>query len=247
MVYHLISTTVPSTGDADPSADVEGNLVGALRLADEMARANVRRIVFLSSGGTVYGNPDVLPVPETHPCNPISSYGIVKFAIERYFESYRRKGWLSPLVVRAANPYGPLQSSASGQGVVAAFLRNAMAGEAVTIWGDGAQVRDYLYIDDLVDFIVLASQQEATGVFNVGSGQGKSLIQLVDTLSDVLEKPVDVDFRPGRAFDVRELVLDIGRARALGWAPATTLEEGIGRTAASWSIGHSGAGPGSSS
>lgn len=242
VVYHLISTTVPSTGDADPSADVLGNLLGTLRLAKEMERAKVRRIVFLSSGGTVYGNPETLPVPESHACNPISSYGIVKFAIERYLEAFRRRGSLDPLVIRAANPYGPLQDNASGQGVVAAFLRSALAGEPLSIWGDGMQVRDYVYIEDLVAFIAIATEKEATGTFNVGSGAGRNLLELVDTLSHVLGRPVEVNFKPGREFDVRELVLDISRARTLGWTPGTTLAEGFERTLA-WMVNMAGAMP----
>lgn len=230
VVYHLISTTVPSTGDADPCADIQGNLLGTLGLAEEMERANVRRIVFLSSGGTVYGNPEAMPVPEAHPCNPISSYGIVKFAIERYLEAFRRKGSLSPLVVRASNPYGPLQGAGSGQGVVAAFLGKALAGEPLSIWGDGTQVRDYVYIDDLVEFIASASEKEATGTFNVGSGTGRNLLQLVDVISRVVGKPLEVTFNSGREFDVKELVLDISAARAVGWRPETTLADGVERT-----------------
>jgi dTDP-4-dehydrorhamnose reductase len=130
-VFHLVSTTVPSTSNADPRADVQGNLLGSLGLMQAMMARDVRRIVFFSSGGTVYGNPRVLPVPEDHPLEPISSYGVVKVAIERYLLMYGRLGVLDPLILRPGNPYGPRQGAAGIQGVIPAFLRRVRDGEAL--------------------------------------------------------------------------------------------------------------------
>jgi len=231
VVFHLASTTVPGTSNLDPLADVQGNLVATLGLLGAMRAAGVRRIVYFSSGGTVYGNPAVSPVPESHPLHPISSYGVVKVAIENYLQMYRLLGELDPVVLRPSNPYGPRQSTAGIQGAVAAFLGAARRGEPVRIWGDGEVVRDYLYIDDLVELAATAGLSDATGVFNVGSGEGTSLNQLVAIIEGVIGRSLEVQYQPGRSFDVRRIVLDLAAARtAFGWAPAVPLVQGIART-----------------
>ena len=126
VVYHLLSTTVPGTADLDPKTDVHDNLVGTINLLDSMERLGLVRILFLSSGGTVYGIPDTIPIPETHPLRPINSYGIVKATIEHYLQMYRRTRGLSPIIVRASNPYGPRQAHSGVQGVVSTFLRRIL-------------------------------------------------------------------------------------------------------------------------
>lgn len=231
LVYHLSSTTVPATSNLDPAADVRGNLLASLRLFEAMGQAGVRRIVFFSSGGTVYGNPDVLPVGEDHPLRPISSYGVVKSAIEQYLGMYRQLGVLQPVILRPSNPYGPRQSAAGAQGVVAAFLARAGEGQGVAIWGDGSTVRDYLYVDDLVTLAVRAGESGEVGVFNAGSGEGVSLDQLCARIRAVTGAALPVDYLPARGIDVRQVVLDIDRARRVfGWQARTTLDEGLSRT-----------------
>jgi UDP-glucose 4-epimerase len=231
VVFHLAGTTVPGTSNLDPVADVQGNLVATLGLLGAMRATGVRRIVYFSSGGTVYGNPSVSPVPESHPLHPISSYGVVKVAIENYLRMYQQLGDLDPVILRPSNPYGPRQSTAGVQGAVAAFLGLAARGEPVRIWGDGEVVRDYLYIDDLVALAATAGLSRETGVFNVGSGEGHSLNALVGVVSRVIGRPLPVEYLPGRPFDVRRVVLDIHAAKAaFGWSPTITLEDGIRRT-----------------
>ena len=132
-VMHLASTTVPGTADLDPSADVRNNLLGSLSLLECMAQAGVSRILFLSSGGTVYGPPDVVPIPEDHPLRPINSYGIVKAAIEHYLQAFEATRGLSPISIRASNPYGPRQGHSGVQGVISTFLKRTMAGEPIEI------------------------------------------------------------------------------------------------------------------
>src|ERR1700722_7131414 len=149
VVYHLVSTTVPGTADLDPKTDVRDNLIGTINLLESMQRLGLSRILFLSSGGTVYGIPEVVPIPETHALRPINSYGIVKAAIEHYLEMYRRTRGFSPVIVRASNPFGPRQAHSGVQGVISTFLRQILAGEPIEIWGDGAIVRDYLEVGDL--------------------------------------------------------------------------------------------------
>jgi len=231
VVFHLASTTVPGTSNLDPVADVQGNLVATLGLLGEMRAAGVRRIVYFSSGGTVYGNPRVSPVPESHPRHPISSYGVVKVAVENYLHMYQELGDLDPVVLRPSNPYGPRQSTAGVQGAVAAFLGLAARGQPARIWGDGEVVRDYLYIDDLVELAATAGLSREVGVFNVGSGEGHSLNDLVGIISRVTGLQLAVERLPARPFDVRRVVLDVSAARlTFGWTPSVALEDGIART-----------------
>jgi UDP-glucose 4-epimerase len=230
-VFHLASTTVPSTSNADPRYDVSSNLLGALALIDGMRRRGVRRIVFFSSGGTVYGNPDYVPIDERHPLRPISSYGIVKVAIEHYLLMYRHLGELEPLILRASNPYGPRQSSSGGQGFIAAALARVEQGLPVQIWGDGEVVRDFLYIADLADGAVHAAERGAIGVYNLGSGRGDSLNAVCATIDAATGRRVAVEHLPGRGFDVRRVVLDTRAAQAdFGWSAQTPLEQGIAAT-----------------
>ncbi|MFY2763407.1 NAD-dependent epimerase/dehydratase family protein [Arenimonas sp. MALMAid1274] len=230
-VFHLASTTVPSTSNLDPVADVQGNLVGTLGLIEAMRMAGVRRIVYFSSGGTVYGNPDAVPVPESHPLRPISSYGVVKVAVEAYLSMFAQLGQLDPLILRPSNPYGPRQASSGVQGAIGTFLRLARNGQPISIWGDGEVVRDYLFIDDLVDLAVNAGLGGETGIFNVGNGQGHSLNQLCHVIAQVTGRELDVRYLPGRDFDVRRVVLDNRLARdRFGWSPVTRLEDGIEAT-----------------
>lgn len=231
LVYHLASTTVPGTSNRDPCFDVGSNLVGSLRLFHAMIGAGVRRIVFFSSGGTVYGNPARVPVDEQQPLQPISSYGVVKVAIENYLGMYRQLGQLDPLILRPSNPYGPRQSLHGAQGAVAAFLGRALRDEGVSIWGDGNVVRDYIHIDDLTEFAVRAGISGKTGVFNAGSGTGHSLNELLGHVRRITGRSLPVEYMPGRAFDVDRIVLDIESARqAFGWSPRVSLGDGLDAT-----------------
>ena len=230
VVFHLVSTSVPSTSNLDPVADVQGNLVPAVQLLDQMRRLDVRRIVFLSSGGTVYGNPTTSPVTEAHPLNPICSYGVVKVAIENYLFMYRDLYGIEPVVLRPSNPVGPRQGHFGVQGVVPTFLRRLLDGDPITIWGDGTVVRDYIDIADLVRLCVLAGASDAVGVFNAGSGVGTSIREVLSIIESVTGRLADVEYEPARAFDVERIVLDNGLARrTFGWSPTVSLEESIRR------------------
>lgn len=230
-VYHLASTTVPGSSNLDPVYDVSTNLIGSLRLIQSMVEAGVRRIVFFSSGGTVYGNPERIPVDERHPLRPISSYGVIKVAIENYLLMYQRLGMLDPLILRPSNPYGPRQSVSGMQGAIGAFLGKARAGEGVRIWGDGEIVRDYLYIDDLVELAVRAGASAECGVYNAGSGAGQSLNELCALVRELTGQSLPVEYLPGRDFDVSKIVLDIQAARTrFDWSPQVSLRDGVERT-----------------
>lgn len=236
-VIHLVSTTVPATSNLDPVADIKGNLIATVRLLEMMRAAEVKKIVYLSSGGTVYGIPEVEQVPEEHPLRPISSYGIVKVAIENYLNMEQRLHGLSPIILRASNPYGPRQGHTGIQGIIGTHLWRTARGETVEVWGDGSVVRDYIHVTDLAELCVNAVLSEGvSGSFNAGSGTGASVSEIVDCISRTVQasggSPVVPTYKPGRTFDVPKIVLDIAKARKeLDWSPRIALDQGI---AESW-------------
>lgn len=227
IVFHLVSSNVPSTSVLDPVSDVQNNLVGSLRLLQQMKQTGVTRIVFVSSGGAVYGNPDQLPVSEGHPLRPISSYGVVKVAIESYLGMYAELYGFSTTIIRPSNPYGPKQTRVGVQGVIPTFFGKLMTGEPVSVWGTGDVVRDYIYIDDLVSAIVELTKAGCEGVFNVGSGVGTSLMEVIETISTVSGLKPEIEFKPSRSFDVKTVVLDIDKTQSqIEWSPQVPLKAG---------------------
>jgi UDP-glucose 4-epimerase len=235
LVFHLASGSLPQSSNRDPQADVQVNLLGALKVLEAARLAKVKRLVMVSSGGTVYGVPQQVPIPETHPTDPTCSYGITKLAIEKYVELYRQLHGLDGLVLRLANPYGERQRLDATQGVVPVFLGRALRGEPLQIWGDGSTVRDFLYISDVVSaLLATAKYQGEERLFNVGSGEGLSLNQLVALLEGELQRPIDVQYLPSRGFDVPTNVLSIELAqRCLRWSPQVPVAEGLLRFHAS--------------
>ena len=231
LVYHLISTTVPASSNENPIYDAESNLLPTLRLLENLRGTSCKKVIFLSSGGTVYGVPESLPLTEAHPTKPTVAYGVVKLTIERYLALYQKLHGLDFGVIRLANPYGPRQNPGGALGAASVFLWRAFEGRPIEIWGDGSVVRDYVYIDDAVRGILASGEKPGSGVYNIGSGEGVSLRQLVEGIQDVLGRTIDVQYRPGRRFDVPENVLDISYAkRELGWKPEVNLHEGLKRT-----------------
>lgn len=229
--FHLSSTTVPSSSNLDPHADVSANLLGSLRMLEAARRQGVQRIVFTSSGGTVYGIPRQIPIPEVHPTEPTCSYGISKLAIEKYLALYRSLHSLDSIALRVANPYGERQRAVAAQGAVAVFLNKAMCGEAIEIWGDGSVIRDYVYVGEVVHAMLAAADYKGSEqIFNIGSGIGLSLRQLVEAIGKELGSMPAVVYQESRRFDVPANVLDISLARReLGWEPVISIGEGLTR------------------
>jgi UDP-glucose 4-epimerase len=232
LVFHLVSTTLPKSSNDNPVYDVESNVLGSLRLIELCRSHGVRRLVFVSSGGTVYGVPCTTPVAEDHPTEPTSSYGIQKLMIEKYLALAQRLHGLDYRVVRPANLYGPGQRLDTAQGAVAVFLDRALRDQPIQIWGDGSVVRDYVYVADAVEAMLKAASFEgAQRIFNIGSGKGVSLNQLVAEIEQLLGRPVKVEHSAPRALDVPVNVLDASLAeRHLGWRASTPLSEGLRRT-----------------
>lgn len=227
-VAHLISATVPATGDKNPGKDVELNLLGTLSLLEDMAACNVTRILYLSSGGTVYGKPQEVPIPEGHILDPICSYGVVKVAIESYLKLYEIKSGLRPVVIRASNPYGLYQGNLGVQGIIGTYLNLALKHQPIEIWGDGSTIRDYIHVKDLSSLCVKVLLSDKVGVYNGGSGTGTSVLHIAEIVQEITGNPIPVVYKPHRSLDVPISVLDIERAKMdFGWQPKIGLREGI--------------------
>lgn len=231
--FHLISTTLPKSSNSDPAFDVETNLVGTIKLLNHAVTSGVKKIVFISSGGTVYGEPIYLPVDENHPTNPICSHGITKLAIEKYLFMYWKLYGLDYMILRLSNPFGERQRTLASQGAIAVFLGKALRGEKIEIWGDGSVIRDYIHISDVINAIILALNSESKDkLFNVGSGIGASLNEIIGYIETVLCKKIERQYSESRTFDVPVSILSVDRARnELGWIPEVSLLDGIDKTA----------------
>jgi UDP-glucose 4-epimerase len=234
VVFHLLGGSVPAAAERDPAADLRINGVASVELLGLCRAAGVRRMVFVSSGGTVYGVPRILPIPEDHPTDPISAYGIHKLLVEKHLGLLAHRHGLHSVVLRAANPYGPFQSPDRGQGVIAALIARRLAGLPVEVWGDGQVVRDFLHVEDLVAAMLRAAVHAGEErLFNVGSGTGRSILDVVASVDAMLGlRGAEVHHRPSRPVDVPVNVLDITRIqRVLGWAPRTDWMAGLHGTA----------------
>lgn len=229
IIYHLASTTTPRSSNEDMAFDVESNLSGSIKLLQLAAARDIKRFVFISSGGTVYGAPDILPAPEHSRTNPRCSYGIIKLAIEKYVLLFQQLHGLPACILRLSNPYGAYQRPDTGQGVIAAFCHRAAQGEPIHIWGDGNTVRDYLHINDATTALLLAAERDCEGqVLNIGSGIGHSVNDIIACIEECSGQQIEKRYHPARPFDIRTVYLDITAAQqVLGWQPSTALEDGI--------------------
>ncbi len=241
--FHLVSTTQPKSSNTDPVFDVESNLLGTIRLLNHAVKSGLKKIIFTSSGGTVYGEPSQSPIPETHTTNPICSYGITKLSIEKYLGLYRELHSLDYTVLRLANPFGERQRTHASQGAVAVFLGKAIREETIEIWGDGSIIRDYVYVHDVTSALLAALDfQGEEHIFNIGTGSGLSLNDVLNTIEKVTNHPTKRRYIDSRRFDVPACVLDIGKAISLlGWSPQTSFEDGVLRFA-KWLENHPHAG-----
>lgn len=231
MVFHLVSTTVPGTANLDPVADIQGNLVATVRLLELMRKQGVRRLLYLSSGGTVYGVTHADLVPEDHSLQPLNSYGIVKVAIENYIRMESHLNGLEAVILRPSNPYGPRQGHGGVQGVIGTYLWRIAQGEVVQLWGDGSVVRDFIHVEDLARLCLNCVEQGTTGTFNAGAGTGYSIRQVLDTIIEVSGRPVKPEIMPSRAYDIPRVVLDTAAVTAAtGWRSEIGFAEGVALT-----------------
>jgi UDP-glucose 4-epimerase len=231
-LIHLIHTTRPGSSMDDPAFDISSNVVANVRWLMRLRETKVRRILFVSSGGTVYGNPQSIPIDEDHPTNPVCSYGIAKLAIEKYIAMYASMFGLDYCLLRPSNVYGEGQRLNVGQGIIGVLADRALRGENLEIWGTGENLRDYLHVDDMVSALMaLLSYGGPHRIFNVASSDGRSVLEIVSLLTNYLKMLPEVIYKPDRGFDVPANVLNSSRLREeTGWQPKVDLSDGIART-----------------
>jgi UDP-glucose 4-epimerase len=225
VVFHLAAQVDVRKSVADPARDARINVAGTASVLEAAQKAGVRRVLFASTGGALYGEGAPLPTPEDAPLEPYSPYGASKAAAETYLGLFTRLYGLSTMALRFGNVYGPRQDPHGEAGVVAIFAGAAAEGRPVTVYGDGTQTRDYIYVSDVVAAAIAAASSDATGAVNVGTGVETSVLQLVDAIG---ARP---EHAPARTGEVARSCLDVRRAaELLGWQAVVTLEDGLRRT-----------------
>ena len=229
-VIHLACATTPGSSATDPDME-NGNLALTLRLLEAMRTQPETHLIFFSSGGTIYGNPERLPVTEDSPIKPLSNHGAGKAAQEAFCQAHRARGY-AVTILRPANAYGPGQTIKSGFGLIRTMLECVRLNAPLEIWGDGENVRDFIYIDDIVEATTrLIKLPQDSGTYNLGSGVGYSVNQVKGIVEAVCGKELQTIYRPARGIDVRNVVLDSSRLTArLGWHAGVGLKDGVART-----------------
>jgi UDP-glucose 4-epimerase len=228
VVVHLACTTVPQSSEAERIYDVRSNIESTLLLLECAVEAGVRRFIFASSGGTVYGEPTKLPIPEDHPTEPICSHGVMKLAIENYLRVFHRLTGLETIALRMSNPYGPGQGI-KPQGFIGVLARCLNEGRPIELWGDGSVVRDFLHVTDAAAaFERVVAGCGLPGAYNIGSARGRTLIEVIAEVERIIGRPVPLRRVSGRAIDIAANILDNAKARTeLGWEPRVSFEEGL--------------------
>ncbi|WP_046864949.1 NAD-dependent epimerase/dehydratase family protein [Microvirga massiliensis] len=232
-IVQLISTSSPGLQNRYNVLDIRDNVIPHVEFLQSAILAGVKKYIFISSGGTVYGPGAKTPIREDAPTNPISSHGLTKLAIEKYLQMHGYVDDLNYVILRVANPFGPGQAFRKGQGLIPAVLSRYSLGQPVQIIGDGRAQRDYIFIDDVIDAIEASIARETAHkvIINVGSGRARSILEVVDAMESVLGFRFEREFVLSRKTDVDVNVLDIRRARQLlDWAPKTDFRQGLAET-----------------
>lgn len=231
-VYHLIHGTSPPKVNSDITGDIIRTINPTLSLLSQCAEHEIKKVIFISSGGTVYGNNGMIASRESDPTLPMSAYGAHKLLIENYLRVFSSTKQLDYMIFRLSNPYGPLQSVNKGVGLIAAVIDAIRNDRTVDIFGDGETQRDYIYIEDAVRAMVSAISYQGTHkIINIGSGEGKSINEIISLIEQAMGVKAKKNTLPGRSFDVRKSVLDISLIRnELDWHPYVDLSDGINLT-----------------
>lgn len=232
VVFHLVHGAMPQAANLAMATDVQRNVIPAIILLELCGKLGVKRVIFSSSGGTVYGRPQQIPTPELAPTEPICAYGISKLAVEKYLVLFEHLHSLDYRVLRIANPFGPYQIAWKGQGFIAAAVSRALSGEPIELWGDGSVVRDFIFIDDVIDaFEAALGDTSDNRVFNIGTGEGRRLDDVLATIETLLAVKLNLRRMPGRSLDTPVSIVAIDRARdVLNWTPRTPFETGLAQT-----------------
>lgn len=233
IIFHLISTTVPTTSNKNIAKEIIDNIESTSVLLEACARHHVEKVVFISSGGTVYGITDGIKISENMPTNPITSYGLQKLSIEKLLFLYSQMREQDYRIIRLANPYGPYQKVNGIQGVISTFIYNILHQKELVVYGDGNIIRDYLYIDDAIQAIIrIFSDTAKEKLYNVGSGIGLSINEIITSIEKCLNLNAKVKYVEGRKVDVPSNVLDVRKyEQEFGKICFTSFQEGIKKTA----------------
>jgi UDP-glucose 4-epimerase len=230
-IFHLAAQIDVRKSVADPANDARINVEGTVNVLRAAQAHGVKRFVNTSTGGAIYGEGQIIPAPEDHPVAPESPYGLSKFCAEQYCELFTRLHGLSTVSLRYGNVYGPRQDPLGEAGVIAIFCGKLLDGERPTIFGDGEQTRDYVYVGDVVEANLRAAGTQTTGPVNIGRGAEISVLDVVEALRPQANGAFEPEHAPERPGEVRRIALDCSRARQeLGWEAATGLEDGLERT-----------------
>ena len=231
-VVHLVSSTLPADSNLNPFYDVESNLISSLHLLEGCVKNNIKKVIFISSGGTVYGNPVKLPIKEVHPTNPLNSYGIIKLSIEKYLALYKNIKGLDYKILRFSNPFGERQNPKLAQGLISHLLYRVKNGIPIEIWGDGKTVRDYFYIKDGAKSIYKSIIDNTKNyIYNISSSKGLSINQILEKFRRVLKLEFKVKYLEGRKFDVKSNILDNKlAAKYLQWRTETDFNTALKNT-----------------
>jgi UDP-glucose 4-epimerase len=236
VILYFAGGSTPAGAVEDPGQSVQLSVVPATTVLELICEASPTRIVLASSGGTVYGEPRGHPTAEDHPAHPIGLHGHNALTIERYAAFFARHHSLEPVILRIATAYGPGQRTKRGQGVIAAWIEAALAGEALQVYGDQQTRRDFVYVSDIAEAAALAAFEAAPGTYNVGSGTSHTLAEVTEMLAEIAGHELELNRRPGRGVDVHHTELDCSRlAAATGWRPSTSLRSGLQATWEWWS------------
>ncbi len=232
IVYHLVSTTAPTTSNQYISQEIMDNVIFSANLLEACVKCSVKEIVFISSGGTVYGKDAACPIKEESPTYPISAYGVQKLTTEKLLYLYNYLYGLDYRIIRLANPYGPYQRPNGKLGAVTTFTYKALRNEEIVVFGDGSVIRDYIYIDDAVEALVkIANSNIDHYIYNVGCGFGLSINQVLECIKQTLGTDVKVTYKEARQVDVPVNYLDISRYEEdFGKLNAIKLSKGIALT-----------------
>lgn len=240
LISHHAAQASVTASTRDPVLDASVNVLGTVHLAHLAIEFGVDQFIFASTGGALYGDPPRLPADEATPIRPLSPYGCAKAAAETYLALFGRTQGLRACSLRYANVYGPRQDPHGEAGVVAIFARALLDGRPATIFGDGEQTRDFVFVEDVVRAHLLAADRQTDGPLNVGTGAGTSVNTIYRLLADLTGSRTGPVYGPPRPGDVMHIALDAGAARRrLGWTPSTTLEAGLAATVA-WCVTQAG-------
>jgi UDP-glucose 4-epimerase len=229
-IFHLAAQIDVRRSVADPAHDSRVNVEGTINVLSAAQAAGVGRVVNTSTGGAIYGEGRIIPAPEDHPVAPEAPYGLSKFCAENYCALFTRLHGLSTISLRYGNVYGPRQDPLGEAGVIAIFCGKLLEGGRPTIFGDGKQTRDYVYVGDVVDVNLRAAESDLTGAFNVGRGVQTSVLDIVAALA-AQSDGFEADHAPGRVGEVQHIALDPSHTKAeLGWEAQVDLDQGLART-----------------